>query len=214
MPGRKPSNLLVKLAIAVAALVGLGFLFAYSLETSVSEPYTVEQTQVGPWTLVIEPTDGPNAPLLSIRTGQELVAGLFRQLFQRAMESMNTPATASIPIVLQAEFERALAGRMTPDDLLTAAREAGLQSQSHQPLCLAHRRISEPGQTRQSYFVILESPSIVAFRADLARRSEGAFDAAALTPVMFVGGSGAAFSRWLPIRATDEDCVSPIQIKP
>ena len=63
MPGTKRSNLIVKLAVAVAALVGLGFLFAYSLETSVSEPYTVEQTRVGPWTLVIEPADGPNAPL-------------------------------------------------------------------------------------------------------------------------------------------------------
>jgi len=214
MPGRKRSKVFVKLAIGAVVLVGLGYLFAFSLTTSLSEPYTVEQARLGPWTLVIEPADGPRAPLLSIHTGSEVVSDLFRQLFQRAMESMNTPIAASIPIVLQAEFERGLAADMTPDELLAAARKAGLESQSHAPRCLAHRRISEPGQTRQTYFVIVDSPSIVAFRAELAQRAQGPFDAAAVTPVMFVGASDAAFSRWLPIQATEGDCVSPIQISP
>lgn len=214
MPGKKGLNVFVKLAIGLVALVGLGYLFAYSLETSLSEPYTVEQSRVGPWTLVIEPADSPNAPLLSLRTGQELVAGLFRQLFQRKMESMSTPVTASIPIVLHAEFERGLAGRMTPDELLAAARDAGLESSSPLLGCLAHRRISEPGQTRQTYFVIVNSPAIVAYRTALAQRGQGLFDAAAVTPIMFVGATDPAFHRWLPIRATDEDCVSPIRVSP
>lgn len=94
MPSRKRSNVFVKLAIAAVVLVGLGYLFIYSLETSLSEPYTVEPARLGPWTLVIEAADGPGAPLLSLRTSQELVAGLFRQLFQRKMESMNTPVAA------------------------------------------------------------------------------------------------------------------------
>lgn len=214
MSAKTRSNVLVTLAIGVVVLVGLGYLFAYSLETSLSEPYTVEQSHLGPWTLVIEPADSPHAPLLSLRTGQELVAGLFRQLFQRKMESMNTPVTASIPIVLHAEFERGRAGRMTPDQLLTAARDAGLESSSPVPGCLAQRRISEPGQTRQTYFVLVNSPAIVAFRTALAQREPGAFDAAAVTPVMFIGATDPAFHRWLPIRATDEDCVSPIRVSP
>lgn len=216
MPEKKRTHVLVKLAIGATVLAGLGYLFAYSLETSLSEPYTVEQARLGPWTLVLEPADGPHphAPRLSIRTGDELVSGLFRQLFQRKMESMNTPLTSSIPIVLHAEFERGLAGRMTPDQLLAAAREAGLESQSHQPRCLAHRRVSEPGQTRQTYFVIVDSPSITAFRARLAQQGSGAFDAAAVTPILFVGATDSAFSRWLPIRAADEDCVSPVQVGP
>jgi hypothetical protein len=209
---QRKSNLLVKVAIGVVALVGLGYLFAHSLETSLSEPYAVEQARLGPWTLAIEPADGPNAPLLSIRTGNELVANLFRQLFQRAMESMSTPVTASIPIVLHREFTDGLAGSMTTDQLLGAARDAGLESQPHEPRCMAHRRVSEPGQTRQTYFAMVQSPSIVAFRAALAQRAPGAFDPAVLTPVMFVGASDAAFHRWLPLRATEDDCVSPIQI--
>lgn len=214
MPGKKRSNVLVKLAIGAVVLVGLGYLFAYSLTSSLSEPYTVEQRRLGPWTLALEPADSAHAPLLSIRTGSELVANLFRQLFQRKMESMNTPLTASIPIVLHSEFAGGLAVGMTPDELLDAAREAGLESQSHVPRCLAHRRISEPGQTRQAYFVIVDSPSIVAFRTTLAQRGQGAFGAEALTPVMFVGASGGAFSRWLPLQATDSDCISPVQITP
>lgn len=216
MPEKKRTPILVKLAIGVVVLAGLGYLFAYSLETSLSEPYTVEQAHLGPWTLVLEPTDGPHphAPRLSLRTGDELVSNLFRQLFQRKMESMNTPLTSSIPIVLQDEFERGLAGRMTPDELLAAARAAGLESQAHQPRCLVHRRISEPGQTRQTYFVLVDSPSITAFRAALAQQVPGAFDAAAVTPILFVGATDPAFSRWLPIRATEEDCLSPVQIVP
>jgi len=214
MHGRKRSNVLGKLAIGAVVLVGLGYLFSYSLTSSLSAPYTVEQRRLGPWTLVIEPAVGPHAPLLSIRTGNELVANLFRQLFQRAMESMNTPLAASIPIVLHAEFTHGLADHMTPDALLAAARDAGLESQAHVPHCLAHRRISEPGQTRQTYFVVVDSPSIVAFRTTLAREGGKPFDSAALTPVMFVGASDAAFDRWLPLRATTADCVSPIQVTP
>ena len=125
---------------------------------------------------------------------------------------MSTPATSSIPIVLHGEFDRGLAGRMTPVELLAAARAAGLESASHQPRCMAHRRISEPGTTRQAYFAIVESPSIVSFRAAARADRGAALDAAALTPVMFVGASEPAFHRWLPIRAGETECVAPIQI--
>jgi hypothetical protein len=214
MAEKKRSRVLLKLAIALAAIAVLGYLFALSLETTRSEPYTVERADLGKWTLVLEPAEGATAPLLSARTDHDLAANLFRQLFNRAMESMNTPATASIPIVLRGEFDRGLAGRMTPAELLAAARAAGLESAPHEPRCLAHRRISEPGTTRQIYFAIVESPAIVAFREQLARTGDAAFDAAALTPIMFVGASDAGFNRWLPIRAADADCVAPIQIGP
>lgn len=213
MADRKRSGVLLKIAIALAAIAVLGYLFIHSLETTRSEPYTVERAHVEKWTLVLEPAEGPNAPLLSARTDHALVAGLFRQLFNRAMETMSTPPTSSIPIVLHGEFDRGLAGRMTPGELLAAARAAGLESASHTPRCLAHRRISEPGMTRQAYFAIVESPSITGFREQLARTAAGAFDAAALTPVIFIGASEPVFHRWLPIRAGDADCVAPIQIR-
>lgn len=212
MAEKKRSSILIKIAIAMAAIAVLGYLFIHSLETTRSEPYTIERAQLAKWTLVLEPAEGPSAPLLTVRTGLELVTDLFRQLFNRAMESMNTPQTASIPIVLHGEFDRGLAGRMTPAELLAAARAAGLESASHEPRCLAHRRISEPAMTRQAYFAIVSSPSITSFREQLARGGDPAFEPAALTPVMFVGASDGSFHRWLPIRAGDADCIAPIQV--
>lgn len=213
MTEKKRPSVLLKMAVALAAIAVLGYLFIHSLETTRSEPYTVERARLGEWTLVLEQAAGPTSPLLSARTELELVTDLFDQVFSRAMESMNRPQTASIPIVLRGEFDRGLAGRMTPAALLAAAREVGLESASHEPRCLAHRRISEPAMTRQAYFAIVASPSITSFREQLARSSEAGFDAAALTPIMFVGASDAAFHRWLPIRGGEADCIAPIQIK-
>ncbi|MBA3884939.1 MAG: hypothetical protein H0X67_04295 [Acidobacteria bacterium] len=213
MPEKKRPSALLKIVIALVVVAVLGYLFIHSLETTRSEPYLVERAHLGKWTLVLEPAQDPNAPLLSVRTSIELVASLFRQLFHRAMESMNTPPSTSVPIVLLGEFERGLAGRMTPDDLLTLALEAGLESASHEPRCLAHLRISEPGLTRQAYFAVMDSPAIVSFREQLAAGAAGSFDAGALTPIMFVGASDPAFHRWLPIQAEEGNCLSPIEVK-
>lgn len=58
----------------------------------------------------------------------------------------------------------------------------------------------------------MTSPSIVGFREQLARAAPNGFEAAALAPIMFVGASDPEFHRWLPFRAGDADCVSPVQI--
>ena len=205
--------MLPKVAVALVAFAVLGYLFVNSLESTRTEPYSVSRAQVGPWELVLEPAEGYTAPLLSVRTDTKLVADLFTQMFNRTMESINRPETASIPIVLHGEFDRGLAPRMKPGELLAAARAAGLETASHELRCLAHRRISEPGMTRQAYFAMVDSPSIVAFRAQLASPGETEFDAASLTPIMFVGTSDPAVHRWLPLRATDADCVAPIEIR-
>ena len=160
--------MLPKVAVALVAIAVLGYLFVNSLESTRTEPYSVSRAQVGPWELVLEPAEGYTAPLLSVRTDTKLVADLFTQMFNRTMESINRPETASIPIVLHGEFDRGLAPRMKPGELLAAARAAGLETASHELRCLAHRRISEPGMTRQTYFAMVDSPSIVAFRAQLA----------------------------------------------
>src|SRR6187401_34947 len=110
MAEMKRSRALLRVAIALAAVAVFGYLFIHSLETTRSEPYTVARAHVGKWTLVLEPAEGPNAPLLSARTGDELVPVLFRQLFARANESMSSPSTSSIPVVLHGEFDRGFAG--------------------------------------------------------------------------------------------------------
>ena len=206
-------KILVRIAFVLVALGVIGFLFMRSLEDTRSQPYTVAPAHVASWTLVDSPGGGAKSPLLSLRTAPELVSNLSRQVFRRVMESSASPAEATIPLVLQGEFDDALARTMTPAALLAAARAAGLESARHELRCLAHRRESEGRTVRQAYFVIVDSPSIRAFRQQLAQAAGSTFDAAALTPVVVIAHAESSFERWLPIRATDAECVAPISVE-
>ena len=207
------SKVLTRILAAAAALAIIGFLFVRSLEDTRSQPYTVASAHVGAWTLGVAPSASANAPLLSLRSRPELVSNLSRQVFQRVMESNASPQDALIPLVLQGEFDQALAGKMTSDALVAAARAAGLESARHELRCLAHRRESEGRMVRQVYFVIVNSPSVRAFREQLARAVTPAFDASALTPVVVVAHSESSFEQWLPIRANEEECVAPVRVE-
>lgn len=212
-PRKKRPSLPARLLLGLGILGALGYLFVRSLETTRAEPYQVNRANLRGWELVLDgAASSPEAPVLLLRTDIALVSSVFRQVFLRTMESMNTPAASTIPLVLRGEFETGLASRMTIDELRTAATGAGLETSEHTPACLVHRRISEPGSTRQAYAVLMTSPSIARFRAQLAGRSAGTFDAGALSPVMLVGASDDAFHRWLPWRATESDCVAPFEI--
>ena len=206
-------KVLVRIGFVLAALGVIGFLFIRSLEDTHSEPYPVAAADVDSWTLVESPGMGAKSPILSLRTRPELVSNLSRHVFRRVMESLASPAEATIPLVLQGEFEAGLARTMTPATLMAAARAAGLESAPHALRCLAHRRESEGRNVRQVYFVIVDSPSIRAFREQLAQRAGSGFEAAALTPVVVVAHAESSFERWLPIRATQENCVAPIRVE-
>jgi hypothetical protein len=83
---------------------------------------------------------------------------------------------------------------------------------------MAQRRISGPGITRQVYFVRLDWPAFNAFRQQVAQQMRAGggsgFDPAALSPILIVAASDAAFSRWLPLRAeAEDDCLAPMAVK-
>jgi hypothetical protein len=211
-------KLILKLAIGVAVAGGLAYLFVRTASDTRSEPYQVQQHQLRGWTLSLETSGGASSPLLVLRPPQELGGDLFRQVFSRMMESMKGSAAADVPIVLRQEYEMSLASVYTPAELFDAARLAGLESAVFAPRCVAVRRISEPGLTRQLYFVLFDAPAFVQFREELRRGlgnspSSVMFDPAGLSPVLIVGASDAAFDRWLPLRASaDADCVASISV--
>ena len=207
------SRALIKALVALAALGVLGFVFMSSLEDTMAQPYTVAPEHVDAWTLVLDTSGSAASPMLSLRTRPELVSNLSRQVFRRVMESTASPQEAFIPLVLRGEFESALRQNMTPDGLVDAARSAGLESAPHELLCLARRRESEGRSVRQVYFLIVNSPSIRSFREELGRGAAKAFDATALTPAIVVAHSESSLERWLPIRASDADCVAPISVE-
>jgi hypothetical protein len=211
------STALIKIVVVLALLGGLGFLFVRSAINTQSEPYTVAGEHLRGWTLSLEETSSPTAPLLVLRSPPELARGLFNQVFARSGVSLSGPAVAAIPLVLQDEYDRAFAGHATPDALLRVAREAGLETIALEPRCLALRRVSAPGVTRQLYFVLVNAPAFGRFREQIAALAEGgapsraAYDPDALSPVLFIAASDAAFNRWLPLRAEPEvDCIAPI----
>jgi hypothetical protein len=217
--GRKMrrSKLLIKILLAVVVFTGLGFLFIRSVRDAGSEPYTVSGEHLRNWTLVLESTSDPRDPLLALRAPPGLANGIFRQVFLRVMETMDAPSDAVIPLLLQGEFDRAFAGRVTPDALMAAARNAGLDSSALVSTCVGHRRVSAPNITQQLYFVLFDSPAFDRFRAgvgsllDVDPAARSAFDPGALSPVMFIGLSNSTVNSWLPLRADPKtDCVAPI----
>ena len=70
-----------------------------------------------------------------------------------------------------------------------------------------HRRISEPGGTRQVFFILFDAPAISQFRKQIG------LDPAALSPVLFVAGVGTDFNAWLPQQVNAEsDCLAPVEV--
>ena len=210
-------SVLIKVAVGATAILGLGFLFVRSALNVQSSPYTVAASHVAPWRLALESPASPSGALLVLQPPQAMANDLFGQIFSRMSESLRGPNPAAMPLLLRGEFERALSGSATPDALLALAREAGLESAAPALRCLATRRISQPGITRQIYVALFDFPAFQAFRQTVRQRSASsadAFDPAALSPAVIVAATDADFDSWLPIRMQPEsDCLAPITIQ-
>ena len=211
---------LIKAVVAVVGLGGLGVLFVRSARNTRAEPYSVARDRLARWTLVVEPASSPSGVVLELRPPLELSPPLFSQVFARSGESLSGPVPAAMPLVLQSEFDRPMASTFTPDALLAIARTAGLESATIQPRCMAKRRVSEPGVTREVYFMRLDVPGFDEFRRQVAQKLHDAggpasgFDPAALTPILIVAATDPSFSRWLPLKpGADEDCLAPMTMQ-
>ena len=203
---KKP--LLIKLAVAASTLGVFAVLFRSTLEDTRTEPYTVPRAHLQGWTLALETAATPAEPLLVLRPSADLANGLFKQIFARAMESLNSPAAPSIPIVLRAEFDRDIGDQFTREALLAAAKTAGIERALPTPRCLVHLRISGPGGVRQAYLITFEAASIVQFRKQIG------LDPAALPPILFVAGADTDFNSWPPQQINAGECLAPIEIAP
>jgi hypothetical protein len=201
-----PKSVLLKVAVGLGVVAVFGLLFMRSLHDTRTAAYTVERKHLRDWTLVLEPASRPNDPLLALRPTPELAPGLFRQVFSRAAESLNAPVAPAVPVLLRGEFDRVVSDRLTEGALLAAARAFNLETAVITPHCLVHRRVSEPGATRQVFLVFFDAPSVSHFRRQLG------LDPAALSPVLFIAGAGADFNSWVPQRVDAEtDCLAPIE---
>ncbi len=209
-------KVLIRVSVATVVLAGLGVLFVRSARDVRTAPYTVPAHQMTTWTLTLEPATEGSDSLLSLRADPMLTGGVFKQIFARAAESLSAPSMGAIPLVLNSEFNRTIAGRLSPEALLQLAKAAGLDLARPAPVCLALRRISEPNVTRQAYFMVFTLPAFDAFRRQVAERlgPSSGFEPAAQSPVVLVAASDGAFERWWPIHAdAATDCTAPITVQ-
>jgi hypothetical protein len=210
---------LLKVTIALAAVAVLAVLFVRSARSTRAQPFTVDRQHLAGWTLTLTPGADALDSLLSITPKAEMMQPLARELFARMGESLYYPP-AAMPVVLRSEFQRAMAGVLAPEALLDVAREAGLESATFQPRCMARRRISTPGVLRGVYFLLFDVPQFVQFREQVAQRLRAAggdaslFAPSALSPVVIAAALDGSFSSWLPLRADPEiDCFAPIVVE-
>jgi hypothetical protein len=209
------TRVIVKVLVILAILGAIAYAFVRSVRSTREEPYVISPAHLQGWTFEIDPGNAPTSVLIAMRPPRELASTLFRQLFTRHAESFNGPTVPFVPLLLQDEFNRSFAGQLTSNELLAMARSSGLGEAALRPRCMAYRRDSAPGVTRQLYFVLFEAPAFTRFRSQMAARAlpSTGFDPAALSPVMFVAASDANFNQWLPVRAAESECVAPISVE-
>ena len=206
---RKRIHPAVKALIATAALSAMGYLFVRSVADVRSEPYEMASAQLSGWTLAADAEQKAEDAAIALRPPAQLPMNLFRQLFARQMESLATPAAPGIVLARNSE----LAPGVTADQLLSLAREAGLDRAKLTPRCIGYRRVSSTGVTRQLYFVWFALPEYDAFRRRLAPLASTLYDPAAMSAVMLTAAEP-GFEGWHPIVVDeDRDCVAPVDVR-
>ena len=188
---------LMKIGAALGGVVVLGYLFARTLTTVSSEPYLVQTSHLGPWTIEIGSVHHPSAPVVLLRPPRELPMGVFDQVFQRTMESYTSPADPGIPLVLYREVQPERGGTplVSPTDLRQLAVEAGLGSTTPSPSCISVYRTSG-GREQRLFFLLFDHPPFETFRASLGERLQRmagstGYRADALSPAMLIASSAA-----------------------
>lgn len=206
----------IKGGLAVLLLAGMSWLFLRSVKSTLAEPYVIDDASLSGWALALAETQQSSPALLTLQPPVELAPALFRQIFQRTMESMTSPGQPAMPVVLQSEFLIALREVLSPAEILQAARQSGLEEARFEPVCMAVKRESAVNRTRQLHFVVFEAPAVLGFRQALARLyvgrgGAGSFDPEGLVLVLPIASSDADFAGWWPLdvdRATD--CQAPL----
>ena len=201
---------LVKLGLGLAALILVPWLFLRTLQDTIAAPYEVPVDALSDWTLVLADPARPAVWAVGLQPPALFRAGLFDQLFDRTMVSMTSPVDDVLPIVLRGEP----AAGLSPETIRRAADEAGLERAGLQPVCMAVKRETFAGRTREFFFVVFDVPGVDAFRrrlAELAGEGAGPDTLGPLDLILPIAGSDTAFAGWWPVVVDREaDCQAPV----
>jgi hypothetical protein len=194
----------VRIAVAVALVGVVGWLFVRSARSTLAEPYLVDAAGLTGWTLVAVPSGRPDSASLLLQPPAQLTGELFRQIFQRSMLSLTAPPMPGIPLLLQSEYGPDVRKIVAPEEVLEMAREAGLEDTPLSPVCVGVRQEPFEGRSRQLFYAVFEIPAFERFRSGIAKRIEEgggpSLEPARLGPV-------------LPVAATDGDVSVPVAVE-
>jgi hypothetical protein len=177
-------------------------------------PYNLPDIALSRWTLVT--SDGTDPWIVGVRPPDALTSSLFNEVTRRSRARLVPPPHPALPLVLRSEFEEGLQGVYGTDTVLRLAREAGLETATLAPICLAHQRRDSPSGTVDMYFVPFESEAFNQVRIGLVptlpeQAGVGIYDPATLSPVLIVAASDPDFERWWPVQFDREhDCEAPL----
>ena len=118
---------------------------------------------------------------------------LLQQLFTEASrhagknEEVTPVPHPALPLVLRSEFDEGLQGVYGTDSVLRIAREAGIETSTFRPVCLAHRTATGTAGRAEVYFVPFTSDAFNQIRVDLVPAEPehagiGVYDTGMLTP--------------------------------
>jgi hypothetical protein len=208
---------LIKVALGLATAALFAILFIRSARSVGAQPYTIAQAELRGWTVALDPQPDASGIVLALWPRATLAPPLFSQIFSRSGLSLSGPNPVAMPLVLKTEFDRAGIGNAwRPEALEQVARENGVEAMQPKPTCLANRRMSEPGSTREVFFVRFDFPPLAALRTAIAARLDagGGFNPAGLSPVLIIAATDGNFRSWLPLEGdAREDCVAPIDVR-
>ena len=205
---------LVKLGLGLIALIVVPWLFLRTLQNTIAEPYAVEPEALSGWTLVLADPTRPAVWAVGLQPPALFRSGLFDQLFDRTMASMTSPLDDVLPIVLARELSGGAGAPLSAEAIRQAAGDAGLERARLQPVCMAVKRETFAGRTREFYFVLFDIPEVAAFRRrlnELVEDGAGGDALGDLDLILPIAGSDAAFAGWWPVVVDREtDCQAPV----
>lgn len=205
---------LVKLVVGLAVLIVVPWLFLRTLQDTIAAPYDVAPSSLSGWTLVLAEPARPAVWSVGLQPPALFRANLFDQLFDRTMASMTSPVDDVLPLVLASELPAGPAAGLPSEAIRQAADEAGLERARLQPVCMAVKRETFAGRTREFFFVVFDVPEVDAFRrrlAELAGEDAGPDTLGPRDLILPIAGSDAAFAGWWPVVVDrDVDCQAPV----
>ena len=205
---------LVKIGVGLAVVIVVPWLFLRTLQDTIAAPYEVPADALSGWTLTLADPARPAVWAVGLQPPALFRAGLFDQLFDRTMASMTSPVDDVLPVVLASELRGGPAAGLSPEAIRRAAAEAGLEQARLQPVCMAVKRETFAGRTREFFFVVFEVPAVDAFRRRLGELASepGANALGPLDLILPIAGSDTAFAGWWPVVVDREvDCQAPVE---